>query len=91
MSKFTLSPILSGILGQADSRLNFFDVIQGRKILLVKIAKVEIGEDTAHLLGSLLVSQLQLAIMRRAALPKEDQSTVLSICGRVPELYYERL
>jgi len=74
MSKFTLSPTLSAILGQTESRLNFFEIIQGRKILLVKIAKGEIGEDTAHLLGSLLVSQFQLAVMRRAALPKEDRA-----------------
>lgn len=71
MSKFSLSPTLSAILSQADSDLNFFDVIQNKKILLVRIPKGEIGEDTSHLLGSLIVSQLQLAVMRRASLPKE--------------------
>ena len=71
MSKFSLSPTLTGILGQPDSSLNFFDVIQNKKILLVNISKGQIGEDTAQLLGSLIVSQLQLAIMRRAAMPKE--------------------
>lgn len=73
MSKFSLSPTLVGILGQPDSTLNFFDVIQNKKILLVNISKGQIGEDTAQLLGSLIVSQLQLAIMRRAALPKESR------------------
>src|SRR5205085_9059633 len=71
MSKFSLSHTLVGILGQPDSSLNFFDVIQNRKILLVNISKGQIGEDTAQLLGSLIVSQLQLAIMRRAGMPKE--------------------
>jgi hypothetical protein len=71
MSKFSLSPVLVGILGQPDSSLNFFDVIQNKKILLVNISKGQIGEDTAQLLGSLIISQLQLSIMRRAAMPKE--------------------
>jgi hypothetical protein len=73
MSKFSLSPILARILGQPDSILNFSDVIRNKKILLVNISKGQIGEDTAQLLGSLIVSQLQLAVMRRAALPKESR------------------
>jgi Type IV secretion-system coupling protein DNA-binding domain len=73
MSKFSLSPTLTGILGQPDSSLNFFDVIQNKKILLVNISKGQISEDTAQLLGSLIMSQLQLAIMRRAAMPKETR------------------
>jgi hypothetical protein len=71
LAKFALSPILSGILGQADASLSFFDVIQNKKILLVNLSKGLIGEDSAQLLGSLIVSQLQMSIMRRAALPKE--------------------
>jgi hypothetical protein len=73
LAKFALSPTLSGILGQSSSNLNFFDVIQNKKILLVNLSKGVIGEDSAQLLGSLLVSQLQLAIMRRASLPKESR------------------
>lgn len=71
MTKFALSPTLAGILGQANAMLSFFDVIQNRKILLVNLSKGRIGEDTAQLLGSLIVSQIQLAIMRRAEMPKE--------------------
>ena len=73
LAKFALSPTLSGILGQPSSNLNFFDVIQNKKILLVNLSKGVIGEDSAQLLGSLIVSQLQLSIMRRAALPKESR------------------
>jgi len=74
MSKFILSPTLFGILGQADSALSFYDVIQNRKILLVNLSQGRIGDDNAKLLGSLIVSQIQLAVMRRAALPKEERT-----------------
>lgn len=73
MSKFVLSPVLSALLSQSDSRLNFYEVIQNKKIFLANISQGSIGEDTAKLLGSLLVSQIQLAIMRRARLPKETR------------------
>jgi hypothetical protein len=71
MSKFILSPAVSAALGQRESTLNFFDVIQNRKILLVNLAQGKIGEDSAKLLGSLVVSQIQLAAMRRAKVRRE--------------------
>lgn len=71
MSKFALSTPLSLILSQAEATLNFYDVIQNKKVLLVNLAKGKIGEDNAKLLGSIIVSQLQLSIMRRANLAKE--------------------
>lgn len=75
MGKFALSPTLYGILGQAESRLDFFDVIQNKKIFLANLSQGKIGTDTSQLLGSLLVSQLQLATMRRANLPKEARES----------------
>ncbi|OLE55416.1 MAG: hypothetical protein AUG51_02865 [Acidobacteria bacterium 13_1_20CM_3_53_8] len=70
MSKFSMSPTISGLLSQSGSALDFYDVIQEKKILLVNLASGKIGEHSSMLLGSLLVSQLQLAVMRRAYLAK---------------------
>lgn len=70
MAKFRASKTLSVITGTA-SRLNFFDVMQEGKILLLRIPQGEIGADTSHILGSLLVSQFQLAATRRTRI---DQS-----------------
>ena len=61
IGKFMLSP-LHGMLSQTKSKLNFYDLIQQKKILLVNLGGI--GEDDAQLLGSLLVSQLQLAVMQ---------------------------
>ena len=73
MGKFVLSATLCAILGQARSALNFYDAIQSEKVLLVNLSQGKIGDDNAKLLGSLIVSQIQLAVMRRAALPKEKR------------------
>lgn len=74
MSKFLLSPTLAGILGQRDSRLSFTDILENDKIFLANLSKGKIGEDNARLVGSVLVSQMQLAVMRRAKLAKEERA-----------------
>jgi hypothetical protein len=73
MSKFSLFPTLHAMLSQPTSALNFDQVMQEKKILLVNLSQGELGEDNSKLIGCLLVSQLQLAAMRRARLSKEER------------------
>jgi hypothetical protein len=68
MGKFAVNSTLRAIVGTASS-LNFFDVMQEGKILLCNLSKPAIGGDTSSILGAMLVSQFQLAAMRRGRLP----------------------
>src|SRR5262249_16981320 len=52
---------------------DFGKVLEQGKILLINISKGSIGKISSELLGSLLVSQIQMATMRRASLPKEQR------------------
>jgi energy-coupling factor transporter ATP-binding protein EcfA2 len=66
------SPQLRLILGQLDPRLDLSFTMDKRRILIANLAKGTIGEQAANLLGSLLVSHLQLVAMERGArLPHE--------------------
>jgi len=65
MSELVLSPTLSAILGQTQGALDFSDVVENQMVFIANLGKL--GEDEKKFLGSLLVSQIQLAIMRRAA------------------------
>jgi hypothetical protein len=67
MGKFAVNSTLRTIVGTASS-LNFFDVMQQGKILLCNISKAAVGTDTSAILGAMLVSQFQLAAMRRGRL-----------------------
>ena len=69
MSKFLLTPSLRAILGDPRPKLSLGDVMEQRKILIVNLAKI--GEESGHLLGTLLVSKIQQAAMRRQAQPPE--------------------
>jgi energy-coupling factor transporter ATP-binding protein EcfA2 len=74
LSKFTRSSFIYSILSQPQSPLDFYELIQNKKILLVNLASGIIGESAAGLLGSLIVSQLQLAVMRRARIPEGERT-----------------
>jgi hypothetical protein len=70
---FLAAPAVRNVLGQATSTLRLPAVMDGGKILIANLAKGKLGEDKANLLGSLLVTSVQLAAMRRAAVPEEQR------------------
>ena len=58
-------PILWSILGQPKSTLDLRSVMDDGRILICNLSKGRIGEDGSAMLGSLLVTSLQLAAMSR--------------------------
>ena len=66
VGQFLSSPVIRNIVGQPKSAVSMRQVMDEGKILLVKLPKGLIGEDNAALLGSLLITQIQLAAMSRA-------------------------
>jgi type IV secretory pathway TraG/TraD family ATPase VirD4 len=68
---FLADPRLNAILTQPKSAFDLRHIIDEGKILLVNLAKGRIGEDGSSLLGSLLVSRLELAALSRADAPEE--------------------
>jgi hypothetical protein len=70
---FVTDPVLRGILIQPKSSFDLRQVMDEGKILLVNLAKGRIGEDTAALLGALLVSRIGLAGLSRTDIPEEER------------------
>lgn len=60
------------LLGTPTSTFNLKDVLDGG-ILIARLAKGEIGEDTARLVGSLLLSGLWQATIGRSAQPPDQR------------------
>jgi DNA helicase HerA-like ATPase len=73
VGQFTASPQLRLILGQVAPRLDLKFTMDHRRILIANLAKGTIGEQASNLLGSLLVSHLQLVAMERGALPPHER------------------
>jgi energy-coupling factor transporter ATP-binding protein EcfA2 len=73
VGQIAASPHLRLILGQVAPRLDLAFTMNNRRILIANLAKGTIGEQAANLLGSLLVSHLQLIAMERGALVPKDR------------------
>ncbi|MBR3329005.1 type IV secretion system DNA-binding domain-containing protein [Candidatus Saccharibacteria bacterium] len=66
---FTANPIIRNIIGQAKSSFDIRKIMDEGKILVVNLSKGLIGEDNAAILGSFLVTKVQLAAMSRSDIP----------------------
>src|SRR2546422_1520441 len=73
VGEFLVNPILRNIVGQPKSAFDLRQVMDEGKILLVNLAKGKIGEDTAALLGAMLVTKIGLAALSRAELAEADR------------------
>lgn len=72
VGQFVSASLIRNIIGQVSSKIDMREIMDGRKILIMNLSKGLIGEDNSMLLGSLLVTKLQLAAMSRVDIP-EDQ------------------
>jgi len=71
---FTANPVIRNIIGQPKSTFNIRQMMDEGKILIVNLSKGLIGEDNAGILGSFLVTKIQLAAMSRSDIPNiEDR------------------
>jgi hypothetical protein len=71
---FTANPIIRNIIGQPKSTFDIRQIMDEGKILIVNLSKGLIGEDNASILGSFLVTKIQLASMSRSNIERiEDR------------------
>ena len=73
VGQFISSPLIRNIIGQTKSSLDFQNIMNGQKILIVNLSKGKIGEDASKLLGALCITKLQLAAMARVNMPEDER------------------
>lgn len=70
---FLADPMLNRILTKPEHDLHLRAIMDAGAVLLVNLSKGQIGEDSANLLGSLLVSTVGLAAFSRASMPAGER------------------
>jgi hypothetical protein len=70
---FMTNTTMRNILGQSRSSIDIRKAMDEGKIILVKLAKGQIGEMNMQLLGMILVAQIQMAAMARADMPESER------------------
>lgn len=74
LGRFLTTVMARNILNQPESKLDFSDIMDNKKILLCDLSKGKIGEDTSYFLGSLVIAKIQLAALRRIHIPQEKRT-----------------
>jgi len=72
LTTFVSNDMMRPIIAQQKSTLNFREIMDDGKILLVKLSKGKIGEINAHLLGMVVVGKILMNALARGDMP-EDQ------------------
>ena len=70
---FLLRGPVRAIVGQANPKLDIDALINSGGLLLVRIPKGTIGEETSRLLGAFTVARVWQAVMKRAAVPEAER------------------
>lgn len=73
VGRFISSAVTRNIVGQVKSTIDLREIMDNQKILLVNLAQGRLGEETASLLGGMIITRLQATAMERVDMPEEER------------------
>ena len=73
VGQFISSLLIRNIIGQTKSTFDFRQAMDEEKIILVNLSKGKVGEEASRLIGSMIITKLQLAAMSRANVPEHER------------------
>jgi len=76
LNQFVNNALLRPIIGQPKSSINFREIMDSGKILLVNLSKGMLGEMDTQLLGMLIIGKLFSSAMGRVNIPMEKRRTM---------------
>ncbi len=73
VGQFITSPTIRDIISHPKSTVDFEDLMNNGKIIILNLPQGKIGEDNAALLGAMFISQIQIAAMNRANMAESER------------------
>lgn len=71
--RFVTNKMIRNIIGQSKSGFDFRRVMDEGKILIINLAKGQIGEENSSFLGLVLIPRILIAAMSRSNVPEEQR------------------
>ncbi len=65
--------MIRNMIGQPKNSFDIRDVMDNKKILLMKVSKGLLGEENSQLIGSMIITKIYQAAMARADMREEDR------------------
>ncbi|MBN2095986.1 type IV secretory system conjugative DNA transfer family protein [Candidatus Peregrinibacteria bacterium] len=66
--------MIRNIVGQPESKFDIREIMDSKKILLMKVSKGLLGEENAEILGGMIITKIYQAAMQRADMREERRS-----------------
>jgi hypothetical protein len=73
VGRFIENEMMRNIIGQSHSGFDLERIMNEEKIFLVNLSKGLTGEVNSSLLGLILVSKIQMAVMKRTRIPEDER------------------
>ncbi len=73
VGRFLFSPTAKRILEQPKSTINFDRVFEEGKLLICNLSEGKLSEDTSELIGTVIISKIHQAAIRRARIKAQDR------------------
>jgi len=73
VGQFVSTNMIRNIIGQPDNKFDIRNVMDNKKILLMKVSKGLLGEENSGLLGAMIVTKVYQAAMSRADIPEDER------------------
>ena len=73
VGQFVATNMIRNIVGQSENKLDFREIMDSGKILLMKVSKGMLGEENAGLMGAFAITKIYQAAMSRADTPEEKR------------------
>lgn len=73
LGQFLSMPALRDIFAQKENKIDFEEIMNKKKILLINLSKGKIGEENSSFFGSMFITKIKQAGMARAELPEEKR------------------
>ncbi len=74
LGQFLSMPALRNIFAQRENKIDFEEIMDKKKILLINLSKGKIGEENSSFFGSMFITKIKQAGTARAAIPEERRN-----------------
>jgi len=74
LNDFVMNPTIRRVIGPEESGVNFREVVDDSKILLIDIQKGEVGDTVSQLIGSIAITKIWAAAQSRVTQPAEQRT-----------------
>ena len=74
LAQFLSDPMLRGIFGQEENKIDLEKMMNEGKIILINLSKGKLGEENSSFFGSMFITKLKQAGMARQSIPEKDRT-----------------